>query len=96
MHNPISHSRSCQRDRLLALLKTRAPDWVPLAEVLAVAGAQYGARIHELRALGYRIQNDPGWFRLVRTPAPVLSQPQPTVPQESLFGCLAPETRYPD
>jgi hypothetical protein len=68
-----------QRDRLLALLKSR--ERVPLPEVIAVGGAQYGARIHELRGLGYRIKSEEeggrNWFRLI-TPSPAAtSEPQP-------------------
>jgi hypothetical protein len=64
---------------LLALLKARVNEWIPLAQVMAVAGPQYGTRIHELRGLGHRIENfqqrDCSWFRLViktPTPAPVV------------------------
>jgi hypothetical protein len=58
-----------QRGRLLAFLKARANEWIPLAQVMAVAGPQYGARVHELRGLGHRIENfqhgERSWFRLV-------------------------------
>src|SRR5216683_2798842 len=53
-------TRANQRARLLALLKASAPDWVPIREVVAIAGFQYGARVFELRRLGHRIENDPG------------------------------------
>lgn len=66
---------STQRGRLLALLKARANVWIPLAQVMAIAGPQYGARVHELRGLGHRIENfqqgERSWFRLViKTPTP--------------------------
>src|SRR6266849_5865838 len=69
--NHRQSTRPRQRDRLLALLKSRVPDWVPLAPILAVAGVQYGARIYELRRLGHRIESKPGggWFRLIACPA---------------------------
>jgi hypothetical protein len=58
-----------QRDRLLALLKSRAPNRVPLPDILALGIAQYNARILELRRLGHRIESeqegDHSWFRLV-------------------------------
>jgi hypothetical protein len=62
-----THKRPRQRERLLALLRSRAPNWVSLAEILVVAGAQYGARVYELRGLGHRVESKPGggWFRLI-------------------------------
>jgi len=45
-----------QRGRILALL-IDARGEVPLPAILALGIAQYGARIHELRALGFRIEN---------------------------------------
>jgi len=94
-----------KRDRLLALLKGHAPDWVPLGQILAVGGSQYGARIHELRGLGHRIENKPGgsWFRLVThstsqaansTPAVDQRPPDPPAEPESLFGELSPGRTY--
>jgi hypothetical protein len=103
-----SHTRPRQRDRLLALLKRHAPDWIPLAEVLVVAGAQYGARIYELRHLGHRIESKPGggWFRLVTrpatdlNPAPLLTAPCSVSDENRLFPDDAqlsnPEMEYPD
>jgi hypothetical protein len=100
--------RPRQRDRLLALLKSRAPDWIPLRQILAVAGAQYGARIYELRRLGHRVESKSGggWFRLIfRPPADLNAAPLPTVPcsvsdENRLFPDDAPlghpEMEYPD
>lgn len=103
MDASCQHTRANQRDRLLALLKSCAPNRVSLAKILAVAGAQYGARIYELRRLGHRIESKPGggWFRLGTAPASLAipeSQPiqKPPANPESLFGDLAPEARYPD
>jgi hypothetical protein len=45
-----------QRGRILELLIRRG-NWVPLPELLALGIAQYSARIHDLRALGFRIEN---------------------------------------
>jgi len=106
--SPTSQTRPCQRDRLLALLKGRVSEWVPLADVMAVAGAQYGARIYELRGLGHRIESKPGggWFRLITRPAADLNAaPLPTAPcsvseENRLFPDDAPlsnpEMEYPD
>jgi len=53
----MGHSRhKTQRDQILAILISARGGWVPLPEILELA-AQYGARIHELRGLGYRIEN---------------------------------------
>jgi hypothetical protein len=52
----MTHART-QRDRLLDLLKAGRGDWIPLPETLALGIAQYSARIHELRKLGYGIEN---------------------------------------
>lgn len=79
--SPAAHritKRQSQADRLLALLKAHANELVPLADVIAAGGAQYNARIFELRGRGFRIQNvqqgDRCWFRLVITP-PATSTP---------------------
>jgi hypothetical protein len=79
-------SRPNQRDRLLALLQSRAEEWVRLGDIMAVAGAQYGARIYELRRLGHRIESKPGggWFRLVIRRAVDLNQASvPTAPSSA-------------
>ncbi len=69
MDNAARPNRATQRTQLLELLKAHSPDWVPIRDVVAIAGFQYGARILELRRLGHRIQNDPGRaFRLVVSP----------------------------
>ena len=65
-------NRSSQRDRILRRLEEREGRWVPLYEILPLA-AQYGARLFELRRMGYRIENRVercngvvrSWFRLV-------------------------------
>jgi hypothetical protein len=74
MHSHQQTDRANQRSRLLELLKSHSPYWVPISEVVSIARFQYGARILELRRLGHRIENDPGRaFRLATKPAPVAS-----------------------
>jgi hypothetical protein len=104
-----SLSRPIQRDRVLTLLKSRAPDWVPLPAILALGIAQYNARIYELRRLGYRIESkhegDHNWFRLVTNHGPTMvheprfspasTETSPPV-LESLFADIAPERRWRD
>lgn len=102
--NHSSYTRPRQRDRILALLKSRAPTWVPLQDILALGIAQYNARIFELRGLGHRIESkqegDRSWFRLVIDLAPA-AIPESGAIQElsgnakSLFGDIALE-RYRD
>ena len=66
MNSHQQTDRTNQRNRLLDLLKSQSPFWVPISDVVSIAGFQYGARILELRRLGHRIENDPGRaFRLV-------------------------------
>jgi hypothetical protein len=98
-----SQTRANQRARLLELLKASSPDWVPIREVLNVAGFQYGARIFELRRLGHRVENDPGRaFRLISLPSATAAvelpqqKPVPSTEPDSLFGDLQPGPRYPD
>ncbi len=100
-----SHSRPRQRDRLLALMKSRVNLWVPLPDILALGIAQYNARIFELRRLGHRIKSKQegsrSRFRLMpaSAPSPVPeSRPVRETPAkaESLFGDLNHEARYPD
>lgn len=102
-------SSTSQRSQLLALLKSRRGEWVALPEVMGVAGAQYNARIYELRGLGYRITNltqeidgvRKSWFRLeigsVPT-RPTSATPAPTAPEPAatLFGDLdlSPDRTY--
>lgn len=65
--------RPKQSARLLAFLRARAGQWVPLPEVLALGIAQYNARVFELRRDGHVIENRTetvggqkrSWFRLV-------------------------------
>ncbi len=103
--NHTSQIRPCQRDRLLALLKSRAPAWVPLPDILALGIAQYNARIFELRGLGHRIESkqegDRSWFRLVLALASAAIPEShaiqgPSDNPESMFGDLATERHRDD
>ena len=103
--NNTSQVRPRQRDRLLALLKSRAPAWVPLPDILSLRIAQYNARFFELRRLGHRIESrqqaEHSWFRLVTSSAAKDNSTGRSVQagsgdQESLLGDLAPEARYPE
>jgi hypothetical protein len=72
--------RNSQRAKILGLLVAAHGEWVELPKITACA-AQYGARILELRRLGFRILNRTqkvngsrhSWFRLET--APPQSQP---------------------
>jgi hypothetical protein len=68
-----------QRTKILNLLLSRKGQWVPLPEVTALA-SQYGARVLELRRMGYTIENKKkkqadgsihSWFSLIAEPEPV-------------------------
>lgn len=48
--------RKPQRDKILGLLVSARGAWVPLPEIAAHA-MQYNSRLHELRAMGFQIQN---------------------------------------
>ena len=75
-------SRGSQRDRILRLLQEREGEWIPLYEITPLA-AQYSARVHELRKLGYRIENKTqhhngqvwSWFRLIEPGQAQLFEP---------------------
>jgi hypothetical protein len=72
--------------------------------VMDVAGAQYNARVFELRSLGHFIMNRTeefdgvrkSWFRLVTKtfPAPPAPRPQPVPGPATLFGDIAPDRSY--
>jgi len=71
--------RKTQSAALLRLLIDAHGSWVPLPEILKLGVAQYGARIFELRRLGFIIENKServagarqrhSWFRLLNSPA---------------------------
>lgn len=102
------HHKS-QRAKILALLIAARGGEVPLPEIIAIA-AQYNARIHELRRLGFRISSRTkivnserhSWLRLELQPAKSASTRNLSEPQDSnfqstgtLFGDISPEV-YPD
>jgi Helix-turn-helix domain len=67
-----------QRARILRPLLDAKGAWVPLPKILDLHISQFGARILELRRLGFQIENktqrdDSGvvhsWYRLVNSPA---------------------------
>jgi hypothetical protein len=85
--NPLPHSktlaqrhpacRKAQSAQIARVLIEACGAWVPLPEIMACA-AQYNARLHELRRLGFTIENrverdEAGvvhsWYRLVNSPA---------------------------
>jgi hypothetical protein len=65
--------RPNQRQKLLKLLRENSGQWVGLPRILDLRISQYSARVHELRKMGYRIENKTkhcngqvwSWFRLV-------------------------------
>jgi hypothetical protein len=71
--------RKSQAAAVLRLLIDAHGSWVPLPEILKLGVAQYGARIFELRRLGFIIENKServagarqrhSWFRLLNSPA---------------------------
>lgn len=84
------------------------PGWVPLPDVQREAGAQHGARKQELEQRGHLIENrmrrQPNgevwsWYRLVHDAEEIQTADRAVTPLQrptSLFGDLAPESRYPD
>jgi hypothetical protein len=54
-------SKRRQREQILRLLIDRRGEWVPLPDILRLGIAQYNARILELRALSFNIENDTFW-----------------------------------
>ncbi len=100
-------SRQTQCAKLLRLLIGARGSWVPLAEILDLKISQFGSRLWEIRhRLGLNVENRMettadgvklSWYRLrpsVPTPAP--KSEEPPANQESLFGDLTPQRRYPD
>ena len=50
--------RQSRIDATIALFKSRKHEPVPLPDVQCAAGAQHGARLAEIRALGYIVDNE--------------------------------------
>ncbi len=95
----LDQNRASQRSAILQLLISARGDWVSLLTIKE-CGAQYNARIFELRRLGHRIVNKISevdgkrcsWFRLeeTRSSIPTLVETrtvshQETEVQESSF-----------
>jgi hypothetical protein len=78
-------ARAIQRERILTLLRSARGAWVPLPEILALAIAQYNARIFELRKRGINVENRTetiegvrrSWYRLVDSPSSALAPSKP-------------------
>jgi hypothetical protein len=90
---PGLQSRSTQRGRLLGLFVSARGGEVSLPEILALGIAQFGSRILELRAMGFRIVNRQecrgeqrlSFYKLESGPsAPTLAPTAPD-PTDSLF-----------
>jgi hypothetical protein len=73
-NSALPQSAKTQRARVLRLLIDAHGAWVPLPQILELRISQFGARIFELRRLGFQIENkternDSGavysWYRLV-------------------------------
>jgi len=94
---PHSENRATQRSRILAVLIEARGDWVSLPAILELGIAQYGARIFELRRLGFQIENrrqgEHSAFRLVPHPS---RADLPTPAQGSFFGDTSLVQEYPD
>jgi hypothetical protein len=73
----LVHKKKSQAAAVLRLLIDAHGSWVPLPAILALGIAQYGARILELRRLGFVIENKTervagarhSWFRLLNSPS---------------------------
>jgi len=69
-------SKKTQQARILGLLVKASGGWVSLSQILDLRISQFGARIYELRKLGFRIVNRTervegqtrSWFRLETNP----------------------------
>lgn len=104
------NSRSTQRDRLLQFLISAHGAWIPLPQILELKISQFGARLLELRRLGYRIVNRTenvngkkySWYRLEtatktgQRPEHENIAPATTGCSFPEFGILGKEAGYPD
>jgi len=95
-----------QRSRILGLLLSARGSEVPLTRILDLRISQFGARLSEIRGLGFRIVNrieitpdgeKRSWYRLVSGPSTPTAAPQPESepPEQSkLFGDISPDRSY--
>jgi hypothetical protein len=89
---PVTTNHYTQRSRLLQLLIEARGAEVPLPQILDLRISQFGARIHELRKLGFKITN-----RTERIAGVVHSYFRLELgEQPTLFGDISPARRYPD
>jgi hypothetical protein len=91
--SPAARRVNRQQQKLKALLLRAHGEWVELPEILDLKISQFGARVLELRRMGYDIQNRQetrdgkkrSWYRLV--PSVLAAVTTPTkVEHTSLFG----------
>jgi hypothetical protein len=102
----VKDSLATQRNRILGLLTAARGAWVPLPQISQCA-AQYNARIHELRRMGFRVPpprtetvngQRHTWYRLEVSAEIAQARPEPRsvfpVPPTTFpeFGSLAPES----
>lgn len=101
-------ARPSQTARIVALLRERRGQWVPLCDILDLRPriSQFSARVWEARhRWGLPIENRTetingekhSWFRLIEKSQPGAklireASCSPVVPPASLFGDLAPES----
>lgn len=88
----MSHGLPNQTARIVNLLRSRSPEWVPLPQILNLRISQYSARIHQARhQWGLPVENKTeivggvkrSWFRLVEKPA---EETKPTSLNPGLFS----------
>jgi hypothetical protein len=98
-------SKRTQRQRLLDLFLSAHGAEVGLPQILSLQISQFGARLKELRALGFDIQNRQehhggqthSFYRLVSgpsTPAPAFAPAPSFTKADSLFGDISPDRSY--
>jgi hypothetical protein len=102
-------ARATQRQTILQLLIAARGEWVSLPTI-AECAAQYNARIHELRGLGFRIANRTklengvthSWYRLKSQTPQAAALQEKKLPMSTTnysfpqVGRMEPEGRYPD
>ena len=86
--------RQTRVQKVIALLRAHKNRRVPLPQILHAGGAQFGARLKEIRSLGYIVEN-----QMERTPDGEIhswhvlrAEPGESV---SLFPDMTPEPEYP-
>lgn len=106
----MNNVRITQRDRLREVLLAARGDWIPLPQILELKISQFGARLLELRRLGYRIVNRTenvngkkcSWYRLEPASTPVRHSEHRDISTATTgssfpqFGVLDKKAGYPD